>query len=393
MTQNSRTNQYLLEGIAILLLMLLLIAFGVLHITRPPAKFIQQEVSQENTVQARVLQIGAESVVELPTGERLYSRTLEVEVLSAGAFEGRRLTLTQQRTDQTAGITPRVGQRVLVILAQRPDGEVMTFLADRVRLTPLALLMTLFVATTLIVGRWQGLRALVGLLLSMVTIAGFILPQLLGGRNPMLVTLVGMGALMAVTLYLIQGWNVQAHTALLALLSSLGVTALLALLWVGLTALTGFGSEETLYLQATGVTLNMRGLLLAGIVIGASGVLDDVVLAQAVTVYEIAAANPTFSRRELYARGMKVGNAHLASMVNTLVLAYASTALPLMILFALYTEPWYLTLNREFIAEEVVRTLVGSLGLLLAVPLTTAIAAWMARQMGNSDPQPGTAER
>lgn len=379
--QSTRTSQYLLEGVAILLLILLVIALGVLHVTRPPAKFASQDASQENTVQARVLQVGAEAVAELPTGERLYSRTLEIEILSAGEFQGQRLSLVQQRTDQTAGITPRAGQRVLVILAQRPDGEMMAFLADRVRLAPLAALAALFVAVTLVVGRWQGLRAIVGLLLSMATIAGFILPQLLAGRNPMLVTLVGMGALMAVTLYLIQGWNVRTHTALLALLGSLGVTAALALLWVGLTALTGFGSEETLYLQATGVTLNMRGLLLAGIVIGASGVLDDVVLAQAVTVYEIAEANPAFSRREVYARGMKVGNAHLASMVNTLVLAYASTALPLIILFALYTEPWYLTLNREFIAEEVVRTLVGSLGLLLAVPLTTSIAAWMARQV------------
>lgn len=379
---SARTNQYLLEGSAILLLVLLVITFGVLHVTRPPAQFTSQEASQENTVQARILTVSAETVAELPTGEQLYSRSLEIEVLSAGEFEGGRLTIVQQRMDQTGGITPRAGQRVLVILARRPDGALLPFLADQVRLTPLALLAGLFAATTLVVGRWQGLRALLGLLLSMATITGFILPQLLAGRNPMLVTLVGMGALMAVTLYLIQGWNITAHTALLGMLVSLSVTALLALLWVSLATLTGFGSEETLYMQATGVTLNMRGLLLAGIIIGASGVLDDVVLAQAVSVYEIAGANPAFTIREIYARGMKIGNAHLASMVNTLVLAYASAALPLIILFALYTEPWYLTLNREFIAEEVVRTLVGSLGLLLAVPLTTAIAAWTARRVG-----------
>ncbi len=381
-----RTSQYLLEGTAIVLLILLVIALGVLHITRPPAKFTSQSASQENTLQARVLQVSAESVNELPTGERLYSRSIEVQIISTGEFENRTFSITQQRTDQTSGINARSGQRVLVILNQRPDGEIMVFLADRVRLTPLALLAALFVTTTLGVGRWQGLRALLGLLLSMIAIAGFILPQLLAGRNPMLITLVGMGTLMAVTLYLIQGWNLRAHTAFLALIGSLSITAVLALIWVGLTALTGFGSEETLYLQATGVTLNMRGLLLAGIVIGASGVLDDVVLAQSVSVYEIAEANPSFNFREIYQRGMKIGNAHLASMVNTLVLAYASGALPLIILFALYTEPWYLTLNREFIAEEVVRTLVGSLGLLLAVPLTTAIAAWMARQVEHASP-------
>ncbi len=382
--RSAHTNQYLLEGVAILSLILLIIALGVLHVTRPPEKFTSQNATQENTVQAKVLAVGDETVSEMPTGEQLYSRDIEVQILSEGPFEGQTMTLNQRRMDQTSSITPRAGQRVLIILAQQPDGQVVPFLADRVRLTPLALLAALFVAVTLGVGRGQGLRALLGLLLSLAAIGGFILPQLLAGRAPLLVTFVGMGALMAVTLYLIQGWNIRTHTAFLALLGCLSVTALLALLWVEVSALTGFGSEETLYLQATGVTLDMRGLLLAGIVIGASGVLDDVVLAQAVSVYEIAEANPALTVREIFRRGMKIGNAHLASMVNTLVLAYASTALPLIILFALYTEPWYLTLNREFIAEEVVRTLVGSLGLLLAVPLTTAIAAWMAPQMGEA---------
>jgi len=382
--RSAHTNQYLLEGVAILSLILLIIALGVLHVTRPPEKFTSQNATQENTVQAKVLAVGDETVSEMPTGEQLYSRDIEVQILSEGPFKGQTMTLNQRRMDQTSSITPRAGQRVLIILAQQPDGQVVPFLADRVRLTPLALLAALFVAVTLGVGRGQGLRALLGLLLSLAAIGGFILPQLLAGRAPLLVTFVGMGALMAVTLYLIQGWNIRTHTAFLALLGCLSVTALLALLWVEVSALTGFGSEETLYLQATGVTLDMRGLLLAGIVIGASGVLDDVVLAQAVSVYEIAEANPALTVREIFRRGMKIGNAHLASMVNTLVLAYASTALPLIILFALYTEPWYLTLNREFIAEEVVRTLVGSLGLLLAVPLTTAIAAWMAPQMGEA---------
>lgn len=382
--RSAHTNQYLLEGVAILSLILLIIALGVLHVTRPPEKFTSQNATQENTVQAKVLAVGDETVSEMPTGEQLYSRDIEVQILSEGPFEGQTMTLNQRRMEQTSSITPRAGQRVLIILAQQPDGQVVPFLADRVRLTPLALLAALFVAVTLGVSRGQGLRALLGLLLSLAAIGGFILPQLLAGRAPLLVTFVGMGTLMAVTLYLIQGWNIRTHTAFLALLGCLSVTALLALLWVEVSALTGFGSEETLYLQATGITLDMQGLLLAGIVIGASGVLDDVVLAQAVSVYEIAEANPALTVREIFRRGMKIGNAHLASMVNTLVLAYASTALPLIILFALYTEPWYLTLNREFIAEEVVRTLVGSLGLLLAVPLTTAIAAWMAPQMGEA---------
>jgi len=187
---------------------------------------------------------------------------------------------------------------------------------------------------------------------------------------------------LAVTLYLIQGWDMIAHASLLAMLVSLAFTGLLAILWTQIAHLTGFGSEETMYLQAVGVGVQMRGLLLAGMIIGAAGVLDDVILAQALTVFELAEADSTLLRHELYSKGMKIGVAHLASMINTLMLAYASTALPLIILFYLYPEPWYLTINRELIAEEVIRTLVGSLGLMMAVPLTTTIAAWAAGRQG-----------
>jgi len=131
------------------------------------------------------------------------------------------------------------------------------------------------------------------------------------------------------------------------MIGSLALTGLLAIVWTDLARLTGFGSEETMFLQATGVTIPMRGLLLAGMILGTAGVLDDVVLAQTITVFELANADPTQRPRVLYTRGMRVGVAHLASMINTLVLAYASTALPLLILFYLYPEPWYLTINRE----------------------------------------------
>ena len=209
-------------------------------------------------------------------------------------------------------------------------------------------------------------------------IGGFILPQILAHRDPVLITSLSAALLLGLTIYLIQGWNLAGHAAFLSTIISLLFTGLLAILWTHLAHMTGFGSEETLYLQSTGVTVEMRGLLLAGIILGAAGVLDDVVLAQAVAVFEFTATNPTLDRRALFRHGMEVGIAHLTSMVNTLFMAYASVALPLIILFYLYTEPWYLTLNRELIAEEVLRTLVGSLGLIGAVPLTTLFAAWVA---------------
>jgi uncharacterized membrane protein len=376
--QSTRTTQYLLEGISVLILLALVAVVGVLYITRPPIQYSVQAASQGETAAARVLAINEETTSEDENGLVQIAQVLEIELLS-GKHEGERVEVTYNGLGPALrDVRFRPGDRALVMVTERPTGETYYAVADHVRLWPLIALSVAFALITVLVGRWQGVRALLGLLLSVLLVAGFILPQILSARDPLLITTVGIALLMAITLYLIQGWNAVSHTALLGLLISLAVTVLLAIVWTRVVHLTGFGSEETLYLQATGVRLDMRGLLLAGMILGAAGVLDDVILAQAVAVFEIARAAPELAQRTLFRRGMKVGVAHLASMVNTLVLAYASAALPLLILFALYPEPWYLTVNRQLIAEEIVRTLVGSLGLMLAVPLTTIIAGWVA---------------
>ncbi len=380
-TKPSHASHYLLEGASVLLLLLLVVALGSLQVTRPPAYFQSGASTQEETVQGQVTAVLQEETTQDESGLTQISQILEVTLLSGG-HKGETVEITYNGLGPTLrDVRFKPGERALIMITQRPDGQLFFAVADHVRLFPLSVLALLFALVTILIGRWQGFRALIGLGLSIGLISGFILPEILANRDPVIASIVGMAVLMAVTLYLIQGWNAIAHTALLGILASLAVTGAMAVIWTSLTHLTGFGSEETLYLQATGVTLNMQGLLLAGIIVGAAGVLDDVVLAQAVTAFELVAANPALHFRELYQRSMKVGNAHLASMVNTLVLAYASAALPLLILFALYQEPWYLTINRELIAEEIVRTLVGSLGLMLAVPLTSAIASWAAPRL------------
>ncbi|HQK15763.1 MAG TPA: YibE/F family protein, partial [Anaerolineae bacterium] len=373
----SRVIHYVLEGAAVLLLAVLAALIVILHLTRPEIRYSQQIASLETTVRARVRTVGAENITVDENGLVTIMQELELQILSKGDYEGRHVTVTYNGMGPTVdAVRFRAGQQALVMISKRPDGQAFFQVADHVRLTPIALIVGLFVVLTLVIGRGKGMRALLGLALSGLVVGGFILPQVLAHRDPTVVSLVGTATLLAVTLYLIQGWNPIGHTALLGMLAALAVTGALSVGWTKLAYLTGFGSEETMFLQAMGVGVEMRGLLLAGIIIGTASVLDDVVLAQAVTVFELAAANPTLSRGELYHRGMKIGVAHLASMINTLVLAYASAALPLLLLFYLYPEPWYLTINRELIAEEIVRTLVGSVGLMMAVPLTTAIAAW-----------------
>lgn len=376
-----RVIHYVLEGAAVLLLVALAALIVILHLTRPEIPYSTQVSSLEETVQARVSSVISEESTVDENGLIMVFQELELEIRSKGEHQGQTITVSYNGMGPTLeSVRFRKGQHALVMISKRPGGQAFFQVADHVRLGPIAVIVGLFVALTLGIGRGKGLRALLGLILSALLIGGFIMPQILAHRDPTLVSLAGTAALLAVTLYLIQGWNPIGHAALLGMFAALVVTGALSVGWTKLAYLTGFGSEETMFLQAMGVGIEMRGLLLAGMIIGAASVLDDVVLAQAVTVFELAAANTALSRGELYRRSMKIGVAHLASMINTLVLAYASASLPLLLLFFLYPEPWYLTINRELISEEIVRTLVGSVGLMLAVPLTSAIATWVSRQ-------------
>ncbi len=379
MTRQQRWYLYAVELAAVMTIVILLAAVVGLHLTRPPLSRDAQVMGMEHTYQARVLAVLDERTNDDGSGLVQITQLLQIRILDGQYADQEFEVLYNGMGPTLRDVQFRPGSRIMVMERKRPDGRVDFGVAGPMRLGQLGLIAGFFIALTLVIGRWRGLGALVGLALSGVLIGGFILPQILSLRDPVFITLVGMAFLLAITLYLIQGWNLVAHAALFGMVVSLLVTGFLAWAWTFYTGLTGFGSEETLYLQSVGLQVQMRGLLLAGMIIGVAGVLDDVVLAQATAVYELASVSPELTVSELYRRGMKIGIAHLASMVNTLVLAYASAALPLMLLFWLYPEPWYMTLNREMIAEEIVRTLVGSVGLMLAVPLTTLITARLAR--------------
>lgn len=268
-----------------------------------------------------------------------------------------------------------------VLLSYEPDaapGEQYAF-ADVERRDPLLLLGALFAIAVVALGRWTGLRALLGLGLSLLVVVLFVLPALLAGRNALLVALVGSAAVMFTVLYLAHGVRVQTSIAVLGTLASLALTVALAELFVRASALTGLGSDETSLISATVGTLDLRGLLLAGIVIGSLGVLDDVTVTQSSAVWELHLANPAASAGELYRAGIRIGRDHIASTVNTLVLAYVGASLPLLVVYSLAGSAVQDVLTSEVVAQEVVRTLVGSIGLVAAVPLTTLLAALTVR--------------
>lgn len=270
------------------------------------------------------------------------------------------------------------GDGILVGRASEGEAAQRYFFADFQRDRPLIVLVVLFALVVVALSRMRGLYSLVGLVASLAILVKFVLPAILQGEDPVLVAVFGGAAIMFIALYMAHGFNAMTTTAVLGTLVSLGVTGVLALIFVEAFKFTGFSSEEAIFLQVAAQQVNLEGLLLASIVIGTLGVLDDVTVTQASAVWELHIANPELGSRGLYAAAVRIGRDHIASTVNTLVLAYAGAALPLLVLFTLADRSFSSVVTSEVVGEEIVRTLVGSIGLICSVPITTALAAIVA---------------
>lgn len=239
---------------------------------------------------------------------------------------------------------------------------------------PLVLLGLLFVVAVLAAGRMRGVAALGGLMISFAVLLLFVLPAILNGSSPLLVAVVGSAVIMFVVLYLTHGFTVWTSVAVLGTLGALVLTGVLGLVFTEAATFTGLAGEDAGAISAYYPEVDIRGLLLAGIIIGSLGVLDDVTVTQTMTVAELHRADPAMPRAALFAAANRVGRAHIASTVNTLVLAYAGASLPLLLLFTAGGRSTADLLTSEVVAAEVVRTAVGSIGILAAVPLTTWLA-------------------
>ncbi|MFP5254408.1 MAG: YibE/F family protein [Acidimicrobiia bacterium] len=269
------------------------------------------------------------------------------------------------------------GDRISVGYQEGVAENVQFYFNDFQRETPLAVLAGLFVVAVIALGRWQGLRALIGLAITGVVMVAFLFPSVLDGNDPTAVALVAALVIALTALYLTHGITERTTVALLGTFAALGVTAALAALFSSLAKFTGFGAEDAVYLQVASSAVDIKGLVLAGIIIGSLGVLDDVTITQVSAVWQIHQANPTYGVRKLYRAGVTIGRDHIASTVNTLVLAYAGASLPLLLVFTQAGRRLTDVANGELVAVEIVRTLVGSIGLITAVPVTTALAAWV----------------
>jgi uncharacterized membrane protein len=270
------------------------------------------------------------------------------------------------------------GDKVRLTRTTPDGGEVAYYLADYERGRPLGLAAAGFALVVVLVARWRGLAALAGMGIAYAVIVLFLLPALLEGSSPVAVSVVAAAALLYPLLYLAHGPSARTSTALLGTLLSLGLTGALGYAAIEFTNLTGLGSEDSLSLKAFASELSLTGLLLAGLVIGALGVLNDVTVTQASAVWELADTNPGAKARDLYRSAMRIGRDHIASSVYTITLAYAGAALPTLLLFTLAGRSTYDVITGDLVAAEVVRTLVGGVGLVASVPITTGIAALIA---------------
>ena len=271
------------------------------------------------------------------------------------------------------------GDRVEVYYSPGPGGERVHVVADWVRRPALGWLVGLFLLVSVVVARFKGLRAFLATAASLAIVIGFVVPRIVDGAHPVPISLLGVSAILILAIYFVHGVSWSTTAALIGTFLAAVVTMLLGIVFTDLAHLTGFGSEDAAMIAATAPNIALRGLMLAGLMIGALGALTDITIVQAAVVRELAHADPDWDIRALYQRGMNVGLDHIGSLVNTLVLAYTGAALPLLVLLGQGEIGFARAVNLELIAAEVVHTLVGSIGLILAVPVTTLIAAVMFR--------------
>jgi uncharacterized membrane protein len=279
--------------------------------------------------------------------------------------------------------TPRfsVGDHVVLAYNGTNPGNPESYeIVDFQRGVPLVALALLFALAVLVLGRWQGLAALGALVLSFLVLVFFVLPAILAGHDPVLVAVVGAGLIMFVVLYLTHGLSARTSTAVLGTLVSLALIGGLGMVFSAVARLTGLDEDTANLIAVLGHGVDSRGLLLAGVVIGALGVLDDVTVTQTSAVWELRRANPALGWRQLYAAGLRIGRDHVSSAVNTLVMAYAGAALPVLLAYSLSGRGFGDVVSAQAVAQEVMRTLVGSIGLVASVPITTVLAALVASQ-------------
>lgn len=336
---------------------------------------IYAQQTSEESLEGKIIQILDEKKIATDDkgGTQLYQK-LKI-LVTKGSLVDSEIIVENGNVPSSNNPKYKIGDKVIIYHSKDLEGNDTFYIADYIRRSPLLWLFLIFVVLSVAIARWRGALSLLGMGISFLIIFFLILPRILGGADPVETAILGSFLIIPITFFLSHGFNKKTGVAMAGTLIALIITGLLAGLFVEATKLSGFASEEAAFLQAAkGSLVNIKGLLLAGIIIGVLGVLDDITISQSAIVFQLKQASDKIKPGELYKRAMDVGRDHIASMVNTLILVYTGAALPLLLLFIDNPHPLTEVINYEIVADEIVRTLVGSIGLVLAVPIVTFIA-------------------
>jgi len=338
-----------------------------------------EQTIKDQVFEAKVIEILAEKTITREDGSTAIQQNLKLRGLNRDFKDKEFIFNGISDLQVMSAFQAEKGDKVVVAYSIGEDGAGTFYVTDFVRRGYLYLLAIIFSVVIVLIGKKQGFKSLISLVLTFVVIMKYIVPKIAAGENPLFVSIVGSVAILAVIIYLTWGFKLKAHIGLFSILLSLIITGLISVFFTKITELTGLSDENAMFLVGLSKTaINFNGLLLAGIILGTVGVLDDVVISQISSVEQLSTANKSWKFRELYKSAMRVGVDHISSMTNTLFLAYAGASLPLLLLFNLNSGPFVnfsQIINNEAMATEIVRTLTGSIGLMLAMPLSTLIAA------------------
>ncbi len=305
---------------------------------------------------------------------------LQIRILD-GTDKGKLITIDY---GGIVSLTPqqevKVGDTVILQNTQNaPNGKNGYMIYDKYRLTNIIYIAIVFFLLVILIAGWKGLGSLFGLSVSLAVILLYMIPQILSGSNPLQTSIIASLVILLITTYLAHGVSKQTTVALFSTFVSLMITVFLSSFFVRVTELSGMTSENSTLLFGPTSHINLQGLLLAGIIIGTLGALNDITTTQSATIFELAQHEEKASFQKLFVKGFYIGREHIVSMINTLVLAYAGSALALLLFFVLNPQkiPYWVIINNEDLSDEIIRTLAGSMGLILVVPIVTFFAAFV----------------
>lgn len=359
---------------------IMLVFFGI------PAFINAQEIIPDKVTieKARVLQVISERDQLIPGTDNVAQlQIIEIEILE-GDEEGKILTLDNDYLQLSKG------QVFFLKKTDRFGSDPYYSISDPYRLPGIIFFAALFVAVIFMFGGIQGIRGLLSLIGGLLLIFYVLFPQLVAGASPIWTSIFVASLIVVVGSYVTHGFNKTTSAAVVGMIFTVLVTGLLAYIAIHMTYLTGFESEDAVYLNFnTGGRIDMKGLLFGGILIGLLGVLYDIAIGQAVTVEELKRAAPHQSRRHIYSRAVRIGKEHIGALVNTLAIAYVGVSLPLLLLYYTTATDFSVTINNSLFSTEIIRTLIGSIGLVLATPITTIISIFMVNPKEGDEPSHG----